>query len=86
MTDKVLERILGLIAKGYEVRIRPAIMSNCIEIRLTRANHTVAQIMDPMAASQSYAFESDEEWFMYNLTWLEMKYETYAKRYQEGQE
>ena len=83
MSNKVLERILDLISKGYEVRIKPAVMNSCIEIRLTRANHTVAQVIDPSACRQCYVFESDEEWFLYNLLHLEMKYETYAKRYQE---
>lgn len=81
MTNKVLERILDLISKGYEVRIRPDVIDGCIEILLTKNNWKVAQVIDPSACRQSYVFESDEEWFLYNLSHLEMKYETYANRF-----
>lgn len=83
MTETLLERILYLISKGFEVRIRPDFKDGCIEIRLTKDQDTIARVVDPKACNQAYAFKSDEDWFMYNLLWLEMEYESYTKRFRE---
>lgn len=81
--DTILERIRSLVANGYEIRFRPSTLDGYIAIRLSKENHHVEQIVDMQIPERSFAFKSNEEWFLYNLTSLEFNLDTYIRRFSE---
>lgn len=84
MNNKLLEKILWLTREGYTVSIRPSIgYESWIEIRLSKDNHTVAQNIDPDIRRHTYAWDSDEDWILYNLTCLQFQYEKYVRKLKE---
>ena len=79
MPNKVMERIMTLVSEGYEISFRQYPMDGSIVIRLTKDGHNVEQIADQVEYRMLYAWQSDEEWFLYILTNLEFKYQNYVK-------
>ena len=83
MSEKLVNRLIYLMSKGYMIRFSPDVMSGCYAIRLTKDNHNVEQVVDLEDYKMSYAWKSDEERFLYVLTNLEFKYEDYVRRLEE---
>lgn len=84
-TNKLLERILWLTREGFRVEFKPDIIHDgWVEFRLSKDNNTVAQTVDLDISKLSYAWKSDEEWFLYNLFCLECQYEKYVRKLKEN--
>jgi hypothetical protein len=73
MQNKVLDKLMDLMAKGYEVQMIPD-NEGWVQIRLQKDNYRVARITRP-TLSQQVLIMSYEDWFLYELNRLEKEYE-----------
>ena len=73
MQNKVLDKLMDLMAKGYEVQMIPD-NEGWVQIRLQKDNYRVARITRP-TLSQQVLIMTYEDWFLYELNRLEKEYE-----------